>query len=208
MTKLLHIIASPRKDESRTLRISKQFLDHFKGGPGNTVAELDLFNTKLPELSRDEVSGKFILMRGADLPEHLKACWAQIEKYIRQFLAADIYLITAPMWNFSIPYVLKHYIDVIAQPRYLFRYTAQGPEGLIKNKKMIIVTSRGGDYTAGTPAAAYDHQEPYLRTVFGFVGITDITFVNAQPMDAGGEVLREQRIKEAMSVATVLVACK
>jgi FMN-dependent NADH-azoreductase len=190
------------------LKISSQFLNNFKRGADNTVDELDLFSAELPELTQDEVSGKFILMGGADLPENLKPCWTQIEKHIQRFLAADIYLISTPMWNFSIPYVLKHYIDVIVQPRYLFRYTAQGPEGLVKNKRMIVVTSRGGDYAAGTPAAAYDHQEPYLRTVFNFVGITDITFVNAQPMDAGGEVIREQKIKEAIPRVASLASNK
>ena len=116
-----------------------------------------------------------------------------------RFLSADAYLISTPMWNFGIPYTLKHYIDVILQPKYLFRYTEKGPEGLVKNKKMIVITSRGGDYST-EQMKAYDFEEPYLRTAFGFTGITDITFINAQPMDMGPE-LQEQKIREAQNKA-------
>jgi FMN-dependent NADH-azoreductase len=104
------------------------------------------------------------------------------------------------MWNFSISYVLKHYLDVIVQPKYLFRYTATGVEGLVKNKKMVIVTSRGGDYST-SPVKAMDCQEPYLKTIFNFVGITDILFVNSQPMDALGPKVRDQKIEVAISLA-------
>ena len=82
-------------------------------------------------------------------------------------------------------------MDVIFQPKkYLFRYTAQGPEGLLKNKKMLVITSRGGDYSLKEAKGA-DFQEPYLRFAFGFVGITDITFINAEPMGMGEELQRK-----------------
>ena len=103
------------------------------------------------------------------------------------------------MWNFSIPYLLKHYLDVIVQPKYLFQYTNTGVEGLVKNRKMMVVTSRGGTYT--TPdMSAMDFQEPYLRAIFGFVGIKDINFVNAEAMDMGAE-LQAKNIKEAQDKA-------
>jgi FMN-dependent NADH-azoreductase len=98
--------------------------------------------------------------------------------------------------------MLKHYIDLIVQPRYLFRYLdTGGTEGLVKDKKMIVITSRGGQYTG--EMQGYDFQEPYLRTIFGFVGITDITFVIAQPMDMG-VAIQKQKIKEAKEAAKQL----
>ncbi|HAZ09910.1 MAG TPA: ACP phosphodiesterase, partial [Candidatus Omnitrophica bacterium] len=106
-----------------------------------------------------------------------------------------------PMWNFSIPYYLKHYIDVILQPKYLFRYTEKGAEGLVKNKRMVVITSRGGDYSPESPGHAYDYQEPYIRAVFGLTGITDITFINAQPMGALGPDTQKEKIKEAQEIA-------
>jgi FMN-dependent NADH-azoreductase len=200
MKKLLHIVASPRKEESRTLRISKHLIQRFESGAsGAVVDELDLFAETLPPLSVTRVGGKYILLGGGELTGEIKQSWEEIEKHINRFLSADVYLISTPMWNFGIPYSLKHYIDIIVQPRYLFQYTDQGPEGLVKGKKMVIVTSRGGDYGPDSPAHSFDQQEPYLRTVFGFVGITDLTFVNAQPMDAAGEDVREQKIVEAVN---------
>jgi FMN-dependent NADH-azoreductase len=105
------------------------------------------------------------------------------------------------MWNFGIPYRLKHYIDVILQPGYLFRYTANGPEGLVESKKMTVITSRGGDYGGASPLKPYDLQEPYIRAVFGFVGIADMTFVDARPMDAMGPAVRDQKTEEARKIA-------
>lgn len=201
MKKLLHIIASPRGEESRTLKVSNEFLSVFvKNHPDWEIDTLNLFDENLPDLTVKSISGKYALLSGKDLTGDLKDSWKEIIKKIERFTAAQGYLISVPMWNFSIPYRLKHYIDIILQPRYLFQYTAKGPEGLLKNRKMVIVTSRGGDYSSGE-AAKYDLQEPYLRMVFGFAGITDITFINAQPMDASGLEVCEQKIKEAQALA-------
>ncbi|MEU8077971.1 NAD(P)H-dependent oxidoreductase [Catellatospora citrea] len=93
-------------------------------------------------------------------------------------------VITAPMWNLGLPYALKYYIDCVVQPGYLFRYDETGQVvPMVNGKRMVCVTSRGADYSAGTYLHPYDFQEPYLRTVFGFVGITDVRFIHAQPMD-------------------------
>ncbi|MFA6357971.1 MAG: NAD(P)H-dependent oxidoreductase [Candidatus Omnitrophota bacterium] len=205
MKKLLHIIASPRKEESRTLRVSAVFLKTFKEShPDWVVEELDLTQEQLPLLSARRLDGKYVLLGGKDLPEELKEAWKEIIAHIERFKSADAYLVSTPMWNFSIPYTLKHYLDVILQPRYLFRYTATGVEGLIKNKPVIVITSRGGDYTVPERRAG-DFQEPYLRFVFGLIGVTDLSFINAQPMDMGGD-LQTQKINEAQAKAKELAA--
>jgi FMN-dependent NADH-azoreductase len=202
LKKLLHIIATPRGDESRTLKVSSAFLEVIKKRhPDCRVDTLDLTTEKLPELTVKRIDGKYAILGGKDLSPDLQKAWEEIVKHIERFLSADAYLISSPMWNFSIPYTLKHYIDVILQPRYLFRYTDKGSEGLVIGKKMVIITSRGGDYSAGSPFHAYDYQEPYLRAVFGFAGITDITFVNAQPMDAAGPDVQAEKIKAAQALA-------
>jgi FMN-dependent NADH-azoreductase len=108
------------------------------------------------------------------------------------------------MWNFGVPYALKYYIDAIVQPNYLFRYNEQGqPEGLVKGKKMVCVTSRGGDYSENSPFRPYDFLEPYLRAIFGWIGITDVEFINAQPMDFTLEI-RQSAIKLAIENAKTL----
>lgn len=201
MKKLLHIIATPRADESRTLNITKTFLDTFrKKHPDWLVQELDLSKEMLPSLSVKRVDGKYVLLGGGDLSGELKEAWKEIVLYIERFLSYDAYLISSPMWNFGIPYLLKHYIDIIIQPKYLFKYTANGVEGLVKNKKMVIITSRGGDYS-DSQMRQFDFQEPYLRAIFGFVGIADIAFINAQPMDALGPDVQKQKIQEAQKKA-------
>ena len=200
MKKLLHIIATPRGDESRTLQVSEAFLEVFTEKHKDwVVEELNLTTEQLPSLTAKRVDGKYVLLGGKDLSGELEEAWRGIVAHIERFKSADAYLISSPMWNFSIPYQLKHYLDVILQPKYLFRYTATGVEGLVKNKYMVVITSRGGDYTSPEMRKA-DFQEPYLRFAFGFIGITDITFINAQPMDMG-EALQAQKIKEAQSIA-------
>ena len=143
------------------------------------------------------IDGKLILLGQGELTPELKVAWKSIESEIERFRSADFYLISTPMWNFSIPYALKHYIDIIVQPRYTFKYTADGPEGLIKNKKMVVIASRGGDYSSGTPYEQFDLQEPYLRKIFGLIGLTDIRFIIAQPMDAMGIEVQRKKIQEA-----------
>ena len=202
MKKLLHIIATPRGEESRTLQVSEVFLKVFTEKHTDwVVEELDLPKEQLPSLTAKRVDGKYLLLGGKDLYGELKEVWQEIIAHIKRFISADAYLISTPMWNFSIPYTLKHYIDVILQPKYLFRYTPSGAEGLVKNKKMAVITSRGGDYSQDSPVHNFDFQEPYLRTVFVFVGITDVTFIIAQPMDALGPEVQAKKIEEAKSMA-------
>ena len=183
--RLLHIIATPRGHESNTIRVSNALLEELNLKYSDlSVKVLDLFKSDLPAVAGENIESKYKLMTGQQLDDHHKSSWEQIEANINIFLDTDIYLITVPMWNFGIPYVLKYYIDAIVQPGYLFRYNEHGiPEGLVKGKKMICVTSRGGDYSPATPLHSLDFVEPYLRLIFNFVGITDIHFINAQPMD-------------------------
>jgi len=203
--KLLHIIATPRGGDSRTLKVAEAFFKGLKENlPDCKVDTLDVTKEKLPELTVKAVNGKYILLGGKDLPDDLKPAWSDIIKHIERFLSADGYVISSPMWNFSIPYYLKHYIDVILQPKYLFKYTEKGPEGLVKDKKMVVITSRGGDYSPGSPSQAYDLQEPYIRAVFGLAGIQDITFINSQPMDALGPDVQKEKINQAQKTARKL----
>ena len=204
MRKLLHIIATPREEESRTLQISEVFLDSFRQAhPDWVVDELNLAREELPSMSLKRVDGKYLLLDGKELFGSLKDVWLETIQHIERFKSSDLFVISTPMWNFTIPYMLKHYIDLIVQPKYLFRYTKSGSEGLVHGKKMVVITTRGGQYTKENKE--YDFQEPYLRKIFGFIGITDITFINAEPTDRGIE-LQKQKIKEAQETARVLGA--
>lgn len=205
MKKLLHLIATPREEESRTLQISETFLSAFSQKyPNWIIDELNLAKESLPALSIKSVSGKYVLLEGKEIYGSLRETWAEILQHIDRFKTADLFLISTPMWNFSIPYMLKQYIDLIVMPKYLFRYREDGSvEGLVKDKKMIVITSRGGAY--GGEMQGFDHQEPYLRMIFGFIGFKEIDFIRAEPMDMG-EDLQKQKIEEAKEAAERYVA--
>lgn len=202
MKKVLHIVASPRGENSRTLKIAKTLLKRLDElFPGSEIDELNVFEENLPEMNITRVGGKYQLMSGQPLSGESEKSWQQIIEHIQRFMSADIVVVSTPMWNFSIPYRLKHYLDIILQPGFTFKYGANGPEGMAVGKKIFVVSTHGGDYSEGGPASSYNQLKPYLQQVFGFIGISDQTFISAQPMDAGGEELREQKIAEAVERA-------
>lgn len=122
-----------------------------------------------------------------------------------EFLSADIVVVGAPMYNFAIPSQLKAWIDRLAVPGKTFRYTEKGPEGLASGKKVIVASSRGGFYGPQTPIAFLDHQETYLRNIFGFFGIADVTFIRAEGINMGADQ-RAQSIAAAQSSIAGLAA--
>ena len=197
--RLLHIIATPRGLASNTGRVSTVLLEELDARYDDLdVTTLDLFSADLPAVAGVNIKSKYALMTGQALDETARVSWREIERTIEGFLEADLYLLTVPMWNFGIPYALKYYIDAIVQPGYLFKYDELGqPEGMVLGRKMVCVTSRGADYSQG-PLASYDFLESYLRTIFGFVGIADLTFFNVQPMDITSD-LRRAACREAIA---------
>ena len=195
---LLHLVATPRTLESNTLRVSHAFIRALRERYGDVVVEtLDLFTAKLPIVHDGLVKAKFSLMAGGALAGREAEAWCEVEALVRQFRAADVVLVSTPMWNLGLPYALKYYIDAIVQPGLTFSYESGAAVGLCKGQKMVCVTTRGGDYSPGGPMHAHDYLEPYLRTIFGFVGVDPIEFVNAQPMDMGLE-RREAAIEAAI----------
>ena len=203
--KILHIIASPRGDKSKTQHIATDFLSSLQQcNAAVEIDTLDLFGIELPEVMADTVDLKYTLIGGGELDEAAQARWNLISAYALSFLEYDMYVLSCPMWNFSVPYRLKQYIDIIMQPGILFRFTAQGVEGLALNKKMFCITARGSDYSKDTYLHQFDFQEPYLRAIFGMAGIYDISFIHAQPMDYMAEIAQQQFKKakaETMSMA-------
>jgi FMN-dependent NADH-azoreductase len=196
---LLHIVATPRTEHSNSIRISTAIIAGLKQKyPALELTTVDLFHHEVPAMAGDKIESKYILMQGGQLSQNLTTTWSDIEAAIAGFMRADLYLITAPMWNFTVPYALKYYLDTIVQPGYLFKYLPDGTPIGLASGKMIVVKTSGGDYSAG-PMKALDFHEPYLRGIFGFCGITDIHFVSAGLMDITPE-LRDNSIKQALDV--------
>lgn len=205
-TRLLHIIATPRGLASNTGRVSSALIEALHEAHDDLeVSTLDLFSADLPAVAGTNIDSKYALMTGQPVDDDARSSWQDIERTIDGFLAADIHVITAPMWNFGIPYALKYYIDAIVQPGYLFAYDDQGvPGGLVDGKRMVCVTSRGGDYSR-PPMDAMDHMVGYLRAIFGFVGISDLKFFDVQPCDVTPE-LRNAAAKAAIADVRAWVA--
>ncbi len=183
--KLLHIDSSilGAGSVSRTLSsaiVAAQQAQH----PGLDVSYRDLAAQPVGHLS-----GAHLAAGQGLVPEDaaLAADVADGAAVLDAFLAADIVVVGAPMYNFSIPTQLKAWIDRLAIAGRTFRYTEKGVEGLAGNKTVIIASSRGGLYSEGTPMAFFDHQETYLKGVFGFFGITDIRFIRAEGVAMGDE---------------------
>jgi FMN-dependent NADH-azoreductase len=180
---LLHIDSSILGGNSVSRDLSAEIVAvETKAHPELAVVYRDLAAEPLGHLSGAHLAA----FQGA-MPEtaELAADIAAGQAALEEFLAADIIVVGAPMYNFGIPSQLKVWIDRITIAGKTFRYTETGPEGLAGGKKLIVASARGGMYGAETPAAFLDHQETYLRGLFGFLGITDVTFVRAEGLAMG-----------------------
>ncbi|MGO9946156.1 MAG: FMN-dependent NADH-azoreductase [Steroidobacteraceae bacterium] len=198
---LLHIDSSVlgTNSASRALSaeiVAKQIALH----PGINVVRRDLAADAASHLS----SAHLAAWQGAAVEDDdLGADLAKGGAYLDELLAADIIVIGAPMYNFSIPSQLKAWIDRVVVAGKTFRYGANGAEGLLKNKKVFIASSRGNVYAAGSPAAAFEHHESYLTGVLSFIGLTDMTIVRAEGLAFGPEAKEAAMLKARANIAAM-----
>lgn len=150
--------------------------------PGAKVVFRDLAANPIPHLLPSTISG----VRGTPATTAEQAARELSDELIAELRAADVIVIGAPMYNFSVPTTLRAWFDHVLRAGETFRYSEAGPEGLLPGKRVIVVESRGGLYSEG-PAQAIDFQEPYLRQLLGFMGLTDVTFVRAEKIGFGPE---------------------
>jgi len=200
MNKLLYIKASPRTGRSHSVAVADAFIDSYrKANPEDEIITIDIFQKDLPNFALEAVTAKYKFMHGEEHSEQDLKVWAKVEAIIDEFKAADKYVLAVPMWNFSIPYRLKQYIDIIVQPGYTFTVDEEGKyQGLIKGKPVLIAYSSGGEYTKDGGSSSYDMQKNYLELILGFMGLTDICKVIVEPtLGAGAEVARQ---KEAQAI--------
>jgi len=202
MTKLLHIDSSVLGPHSVSRQLSAAIVARLQTATRLEVTYRDLTATPLPHLSGLHLA----VAQGAVNPDgKLQQEIAENQAVLAEFLAADIVVLGAPMYNFTIPSQLKAWIDRVAVRGQTFRYGPRGPEGLCAEKRVIIAISRGGFYGPGTPAAPLEHLETYLRSVFGFVGVTRLDFIRADGVQVGPEQ-REQALASALEAVTALRA--
>src|SRR5215475_13344411 len=183
--KLLHIDSSILGTNSASRELGKAWVEAWRiGHPDTQVSYRDLVGDPLPHLSGEVVATRF--GAAAQSPEVRKLI-EQDDAVLAEFLAADIVVVGAPMYNFSIPSQLKAWIDRIAVAGKTFRYTAEGPQGLAGGKRVIVALARGGFYGAGSPGETLEHAESHLRAVFGLMGVRDVEFIVAEGIAVGPE---------------------
>ncbi|MHC5083574.1 MAG: FMN-dependent NADH-azoreductase [Planctomycetota bacterium] len=206
MSKVLYIQASPRKGRSKSTQVATAFLEAYqKAHPDDLLQTFNVFDEDLPAFDGPAVQAKYTILHGAEHTDQERQAWDEIEKVIDVFKDADKYVFSLPMWNFGIPYRLKQFFDVIIQPGYTFTADSQGYEGLMKDKPITVVYSRGGAYPDGSEYAAYDLQKPYMETVLGFMGFENIQSIIVEPtMHGAPEDIQkavEMAIQQARQVA-------
>jgi FMN-dependent NADH-azoreductase len=201
--KILHVDASILGESSVSRQLSAAIVARLRQAhPDAAVTYYDLGTQPIGHLTGAHLAaaqGRFA--ENASLQQDV----ARGQQALEDFLAADIVVIGAPMYNFSVSSQLKAWIDRLAVAGKTFRYTEKGPQGLAGGRKVIVASSRGGFYGPDSPAASLDHQETYLRGIFGFFGVTDLSFVRAEGVNVSAEH-REASLAAATAEAARLAA--
>jgi FMN-dependent NADH-azoreductase len=196
MSHILHLDSSPRAERSLSRTLSHEFVKAWQEAHSDdTVTYRDLGHQAIPHVSEPWVAAAF--SAPADRTPELQAAISCSDELVDELLAADRYVMGIPLYNLSVPSIFKAYIDQIVRVGRTFAIDASGAyTGLVKNKKMLVITSQGGYYRPGSEAEAYNFHEPYLRTIFGFIGVTDISFIYADGL-AMGEEARDKSVAAA-----------
>jgi FMN-dependent NADH-azoreductase len=208
MAKLLYITANPkREEESYSLSVGRAFLNAYKQqNPQDEIVELDLYRTDIPFIDADVLNGWGKLQQGQtfeQLSAEEKQKISRINELTDQFINADKYVFVTPMWNFSFPPKMKAYIDTICIAGKTFRYTENGPVGLLTGRKAVHIQARGGIYSE-EPMKEMEFGDRYLRAVLSFIGITDVQSIFVEGMAQfpnEAEAIKQNAIKKAEQAA-------
>jgi len=174
---ILYIEASPRKERSASIEVANALIASLKRRYTRAqVQTLDVWDITLPEVTGHVLEAKYAGLAGVELSGEQAQAWAIVEGIAAQFKAADTLVFAIPLWNFGIPYKLKHLIDVVTQKDVLFGFDETGFNGMLRNQQACVVYARGLNFspTSDTPAGSYDFQKPYIDMWLRFIGIRDI----------------------------------
>jgi FMN-dependent NADH-azoreductase len=185
MTNLLLLTSSLSGSDSKSSQVATEFVAAWQAahGPARIVARQ--LGHGIPHLTAEHMKAWMTPPNERSARERELA--GESDPLLEEAEAANVIVIGVPMYNFGIPSTLKAWLDHITRAGRTFRYTANGPEGLLKNKKVFVVVARGGIYTGESPFKAYDFQEPYLRAILGFNGLDDVTFIHVEGQKVSSE---------------------
>ena len=204
MTKLLYVEASPRKDRSSSIAVARAFLDAYTAShPADTVETLSLWSIDLPMFDGETINAKYAILHGQQHTPEQAAAWRAVVDMAERFKAAEKYVFSVPMWNFGIPYRLKHFIDVITQPGLTFSFSPEnGFAGLVTGRPALVVYSRGGTYATDSAMASLDLQKPYLEAWLRFIGFDTPRSIVVEPTLAPeAEAVKQAALAKARRVA-------
>jgi FMN-dependent NADH-azoreductase len=174
--------------------------------PSDEVTAMNLFQKDLPPFDGFTLNAKYNILNGLNQNPQEQAAWGKVTRIADEFKSYDKYVLAVPMWNFSIPYKLKHYLDVLIQPTLTFSFSPEsGYKGLVTGKPAFVAFARGGEYPPGSQAEAWDFQSKYVQAALGFIGFTDIRVVMAEPT-LGDPALTAKRRELAVAKAVELTA--
>lgn len=191
MAQILVIESSARQQGSVSRLLTEQFIARWQAAhPADHITVRDLAVEQVPHLDANLLGGW--MTPAEQQSEAERAALALSNTLTDEVLAADVLVLAAPMYNFTIPSTLKAWLDHVLRAGVTFKYTETGPQGLLSGKRAFVLTARGGIYAGGS----MDHQEPYLRQALGFIGIHDVSFIHAEGLNLGGD-FQEKGLAEA-----------
>jgi len=199
MKRILHLISSPRGNESFSIKLAEAVITKLKDQyPDSIVEEVDLLDNNVPHLNTGHLRSFFTPIEQLTSEDQDAVKYSDVA--ISQLMSADIIIIGAPLYNFGIPSTLKAWIDHIARAGKTFQYNGQGAEGLVKGKKVYIAMSAGAIYSEGQ-WQPYDFVSPYLKTMLGFLGMTDFSIFRVEGVNIPG--IKEHALDKAIESISI-----
>lgn len=194
MPHVLHVEASPRRERSASIATARAFLNAWGArNPDATVDTLDVWSTPLPEFDGEALAGKYAALAGEPLSPAQEEAWGAIRALAERFRAADLLLFSVPMWNYTIPYKLKHLLDLVSQKDLLFSFDERGQNGLLRGRAVVAYARGVGLGPESFPREIWDHQTTYMKTWLLMVGITEVHEIEVETQLMGEDAASEAR---------------
>ncbi|MCW4456034.1 NAD(P)H-dependent oxidoreductase [Flavobacterium sp. MXW15] len=209
MANLLHIAGSPSGPASHSGSIARELVQAYReSNPTASVASIDVWNLELPDFDAAMIAAKFAVLRSREATDAQRAQWARAVCLSEAFNEADSYVFSLPMWNFGIPYRLKHYIDIVTLPGQNWSWSrAEGYRPLLKNKRAVLVYSSAGDFSPDAATVHEDQQKPFMRQWLRFIGVDVVEEIAVAPTLADPERLLQVKaaaVRQARAAALAL----
>ena len=203
--KINYIECSPRGERSHSTKIAQAYIEQAKKNiPDRELNHINPWSLNLPEFDGDMLNAKYSVIRGTDPSADEVSAWSNVKNIFDEFNNADHYLFSVPMWNFNIPYKLKHYIDIITQPGMSWSYTPEdGYKGLMTDKTATIIYSTGDGYGEGTGFESFDMQKPYVNLWLTFLGFKKIERVVVDRTLFDAETAEKNALDVALKLANI-----